>query len=123
MDGLPKHICLNCHNDLVNYNKFRLLCTASDSHFRQNLIIKTEHTNEGQNENLVIADEEVVENVEEHLQSDVETSDINDESKGGTTFGEFINYEGHFIDNFESLSDPCKILQSNVKEIIFRNIL
>ncbi|XP_037025417.1 zinc finger protein 260-like [Bradysia coprophila] len=42
-DGLPKHICLSCHNDLVNVNKFRLLCTSSDTFFRQNMKIKVDH--------------------------------------------------------------------------------
>lgn len=87
MDGLPKHICLNCHNDLVNYNKFRLLCTASDTHFRQNVKIKTEHqhTNEEENANSVIeegVEEEDVENIEDHLRSDLDECDINEESKG-----------------------------------------
>lgn len=80
MDGLPKHICLNCHNDLVNYNKFRLLCTASDTHFRQNVNIKTEHQNT--NEGVNAEEEEDVETVDDHLQSDSAECDISEESKG-----------------------------------------
>lgn len=91
---MPKHICLNCHNDLVNYNKFRLLCTASDTHFRQNIKIKTEDTIEERNENLVVAEDDVVlnvEKVEEHLESDLEDcSDINEEAKGENTFRKLI---------------------------------
>lgn len=83
MDDLPKHICLNCHNDLVNYNKFRLLCTASDSYFRQRSCkIETEQNNEEQNENLLIDDDEIIKNTEEHLQSDMEDCDINEEPIG-----------------------------------------
>lgn len=75
-DDLPKHICLNCHNDLVNYNKFRLLCTASDTYFRQKVKIKTEHTKE--EVNSIIEDDEV----EENVQSDLEDCDTNQESNG-----------------------------------------
>lgn len=73
-DGLPKHICLNCHNDLVNYNKFRLLCTASDAYFRQNVKIKATLTNEEKNVEV----DEFVEDVE----SDSEDCDVNEQSKG-----------------------------------------
>lgn len=78
-DGLPNHICLNCHNDLVNYNKFRLLCTASDSYFRQNKEAAQENVIEA-HDDLVIDESKISEKIGEIIK--LENCILNDESKG-----------------------------------------
>ncbi|KAJ6632862.1 hypothetical protein Bhyg_16697, partial [Pseudolycoriella hygida] len=79
-DGLPKHICLNCHNDLINYNKFRLLCASSDTYFRRNINIKTDNSDK---DNLIIKEDATVEriDVDGSVESNLDNSSISVEAE------------------------------------------